>query len=202
MKRSILTLIALSSTSALAENAEKVGTAAHGVARQADEHVAHVANWWGMGEQFADKPALGWLTITFLIFSAILVGAIRKPLATYLETRADTVERAIAEATRARADAERRAREAEAKLAALDGEVRAMKADFETQGKAEAERIEKTATEMSAKIAKDAEDTINAEISAPANSCARRPASSRCSSQKSASKQCSPTPTTPVSRSP
>ena len=64
MKRSILTLIALSSTSALAENAEKVGTAAHGVARQADEHVAHVANWWGIGGQYAESPALGWLTIT------------------------------------------------------------------------------------------------------------------------------------------
>jgi F-type H+-transporting ATPase subunit b len=152
----------LTSTSAFAET--HAPKAAHGVKAAAEHHEAHVANWWGWGEQFADSPALGWLSITFAVFVAILVGAVRKPLAVYLETRADTVERAIAEATRARQDAERRAREAEAKLAALDSEVKAMKADFETQGNAEASRIEKAAVEMSAKIAKDAEDTINAEM--------------------------------------
>ncbi len=130
------------------------------------EHVPHLSdiNMWGMGEKYADMPALGWLTITFFIFVAVVVTFARKPLSTYLETRADTVERAIAEATRAKNDAERRARDAEAKLAALDTEVRAMKADFEAQGKADAERIEKAAAEMSLKIAKDAEDTIGAEI--------------------------------------
>ncbi|MDP2345141.1 MAG: hypothetical protein Q8O67_29620 [Deltaproteobacteria bacterium] len=152
----------LTSFGAFAETHAPKG--AHAVKDAVEHHEAHVANWWGMGEQFADKPALGWLTITFTIFMAILITAVRKPLATYLETRADTVERAIAEAARARQDAERRAREAEAKLAALDSEVRSMKADFEAQGKVEAERIEKAAAEMSQKIAKDAEDTINAEM--------------------------------------
>ncbi len=135
----------------------------HGTGHGAGHHEPHVANWWGIGEKYAETPALGWLTITFLIFAGGVVYFVRKPLSSHLVARADTVERAIAEATKAREDAERRARDAEARLAALDGEVKRMKADFTLQGKAEADRIEKTAADMAIKIAKDAEDTIGAE---------------------------------------
>lgn len=161
---SALGLTALSSLTSTLARAQPPD--AHAAPAAAGHHEAHLSdiNWFGMGEEFADKPAFVWMSVTFLIFVAILVTVARPALKTYLETRADTVERAIAEATRARQDAERRAREAEAKLAALDDEVRSMKADFEVQGKAEAERIEKAAVEMSKKIAKDAEDTIGAEV--------------------------------------
>ena len=161
---SALGLTALSSLTSTLARAKTPD--ANGAPAAAGHHEAHLSdiNWFGMGEEFADKPAFVWMSVTFLIFVAILVTVARPALKTYLETRADTVERAIAEATRARQDAERRAREAEAKLAALDDEVRSMKADFEVQGKAEAERIEKAAVEMSKKIAKDAEDTIGAEV--------------------------------------
>lgn len=124
----------------------------------------HVANWWGMGAEYAETPALGYLAITFAVFVGLLVYFGAKPLKEHLETRADTVEKAIAEATKAKEAALARAREAEAKLAALDGEVKKMKADFEAQGKAEAERIEAAAAEMAKKIAKDTEDMVTAEM--------------------------------------
>lgn len=152
------------STAALAEEAEH-GAKHDGAHAGAAGHGApHVANWWAMGEGHADAPALGWLTVTFLVFAGGVIYLARKPLSEHLQTRADTVERAIAEATRAKEAAEARARDAEAKLAALDTEVTKMRADFEAQGKAEADRIEKAAADMAAKIAKDAEDTIGAEI--------------------------------------
>lgn len=124
----------------------------------------HIANWWTMGEAMAKTPALGWLTITFLIFAGGLVYLVKKPLSLHLQTRADTVEKAMAEAQKAKEAAEKRAREAEARLASLDDEMKKMRVDFEAQGKAEAERIEATAKEMAAKVAKDAEDTIRAEV--------------------------------------
>ena len=140
-----------------------VDAAGHGGAAAAGHHGApHVSNWWGMGEQYADTPALGWLTITFLIFVGVLVFFARPAIKRYLETRADVVEKAMAEARRAREDAERRAREAEAKLAALAGEVDKMKAEFTAQGQLEAQRIA-AADEMALKIGRDAEDTIGAE---------------------------------------
>ena len=117
-----------------------------------------------MGEQYANTPALGWLTITFLIFVGVLVFFGRPAIKRHLETRADVVERAIAEARRAKEDAERRAADAEQKLAALAGEVEKMKGGFAAQGKLESERIAAAAEEMSKKIGRDAEDTITAEI--------------------------------------
>jgi F-type H+-transporting ATPase subunit b len=124
----------------------------------------HVANWWGMGAAYAETPALGWLACTFALFVGLLVYFGARPLKEHLQTRADAVEKAIAEATRAKEAALARARDAEAKLAALDGEVQKMKADFEAQGKAEAERIEAAAAEMAKKIAKDTEDMVAAEV--------------------------------------
>jgi F-type H+-transporting ATPase subunit b len=168
-KQLILALALASSTAALAQHGKATDAVgdAHADAAHHGGHVAHhephIANWWGIGEAYAETPALGWLTLTFLIFAGGIVYFVRKPLSQHLVTRADIVERAIAEATRAKEDAERRAREAEARLAALDDEVRRMKSDFEVQGRAEAERIEKAAVEMSAKIARDAEETIGAE---------------------------------------
>ena len=126
-------------------------------------HHAEVKNWWGVGSDYAEAPALGLLSITFLAFLAVLVVALKKPLAVYLENRADTVRKAIDEAKRAKDAAEARAKDAEAKLAALGGEVLRLKADFEAQGRAEAERLEKAAHDAAARIAKDAEDTITAE---------------------------------------
>jgi F-type H+-transporting ATPase subunit b len=152
------------STSAMASGGGSEGGAHHGA--------PHVANWWGIGQEYAETPALGWLFCTFAIFVVVLAFGIPKlgvpgvvPMLTkYLGTRADAVEKAIAEATKARDAALARAREAEAKFAALDQEVQKMKADFEVQGKAEAERIESAANEMAKKIAKDTEDMVAAEV--------------------------------------
>jgi len=140
-----------------------------GVARaagggDADHGAPHVANWWGMGAEYAETPALGWLACTFVVFVALLVYFGARQLREHLETRADAVEKAIAEATKAKEAALARARDAEAKLAALDGEVKKMKADFEVQGKAEAERIEAAAAELAKKVARDTEDMVTAEM--------------------------------------
>ena len=135
---------------------------AEGAAHGGGEHHAEVKNWWGVGAEHAESPALGLLSITFLTFVGVLVVALRKHLGVYLENRADTVKKAIEEAKRAKDAAEARAKDAEAKLAALGGEVLRLKADFEAQGKAEAERLEKLAHDAAARIAKDAEDTIAA----------------------------------------
>ncbi|MBI1944897.1 MAG: ATP synthase F0 subunit B [Deltaproteobacteria bacterium] len=140
-----------------------VGALAKGAEHGAGGGHAEVKNWWGVGAAYAESPALGLLSITFFAFLGVLVVALKKPLALYLENRADTVKKAIEEAKRARDAAEARARDAEAKLAALGGEVLRLKADFEAQGKAEAERLEKLAHDAAARIAKDAEDTIAAE---------------------------------------
>lgn len=156
MNRLIISSLALlssllSSTTAFAAE----GTGGH--------HEPHISNMWGVGGQYAETPALGFLTITFLVFVLGLFFILRKPISIYVENRSHSVRKAIEEAQRAKAAAEARAREAEAKLASLDDEMKRLRGDFEVQGKAEMARIEKMADETAVRIAKDAEDTIAAE---------------------------------------
>ncbi len=159
--RGALLVLALLAPGALAESAD--ATKGHEGAGGVQEHVAHVANWWSLGAKHADAPALGWLTITFLIFVIGLVVLLRPQLRMHLENRSDRVQRAIEEATRAKQLAEQKARDAQAKLAALDSEMIKLRADFEEQGRAEAVRMDQLAAQTAARIQKDAEDTINAE---------------------------------------
>jgi F-type H+-transporting ATPase subunit b len=138
-----------------------IALAAEGAA--GGHHEPHISNVWGIGAQYAQTPALGFLTITFLVFVLGLFFILRKPIAILVENRSDAVRKAIEEAQRAKAAAEARAKEAEAKLASLDDEMKRLRSDFEVQGKAEMARIEKLAEETAVRIAKDAEDTIAAE---------------------------------------
>ena len=137
--------------------------AEHGGGRVVSHGEAHVSNWFGIGPQYAETPALGFVIATFLIFAGGLVYFVRPKLMVHLENRSDDVRKAIEEATRAKDAAEARAREAEEKLARLADDMKQMKVDFEVQGKSELERLEKLAHQTAARIAKDAEDTIAAE---------------------------------------
>jgi F-type H+-transporting ATPase subunit b len=154
VKRLFIVGVSLVSSSLLAAES---GAGAH------DAHEAHVANWWGLGAEHAHEPALGLVTMTFLIFTSALLWILRPRIRRLLEDRSYSVAKAIEEAQRARAAAEDRAREVENKLASLAGEMRTLRADFEVQGKVEMQRLEKVAHETAARIAKDAEDTIGAE---------------------------------------
>lgn len=129
-----------------------------------DHHEPHVANWWGaLSEQNAEAPALGWMTVTFLIFVAIVAASVRRPLGGYLAARSDEVKKALEEAKQARADAEARAREYEERLANLDSEIEALKQDFRSRGDAEMRRLEQAGKAAADRVVKDAEDTIAAE---------------------------------------
>lgn len=121
-------------------------------------------NWWGIGGAYKDAPALGWYLLTFAIFLMALIYFIRKPLMLFLETRALDIERAIEEAKIAKAQAEKRVVEYEQRLKALDGEIEKLKADFLKQGEQEKAAFEKTAADLSAQIAKEAEENLVAEV--------------------------------------
>jgi F-type H+-transporting ATPase subunit b len=124
----------------------------------------HVANWWGLGSEWAHAPALGWLSITFLIFVALLYRAISKPLGNYIEHRSNEVKNALEEAAKAKAEAEARVREYEERLSKLDTELEELKSDFRVRGESEMKRLETAGKRASDRILKDAEDTIAAEF--------------------------------------
>jgi len=163
IRRSLFSLIPFATALLAAASASAKGSENGGAA--AEHHEAHFSdiNWFGIGADHSDAPALGFVFVTFAVFAGALVFLIRPKLVVLLENRSDDVKKAIDEAKRAKDAAEARARDAEEKLANLANEMTRLKQDFEAQGKIEMERIEKMAHQTAARIAKDAEDTIAAE---------------------------------------
>ena len=130
----------------------------------------HVTNWFslpglsiGLNESIK-APALGWLFVSFLIYVSIIGYIMYKNLPGFLAHRSELIKRAIEEASQAKKEAEDNARIYEERMAKLDEEINQLREDFATQGKAEFDRIEKSAETAAAKMQKDTEATIDAEL--------------------------------------
>jgi F-type H+-transporting ATPase subunit b len=109
---------------------------------------------------------LGWTFrwIHFAIVFGLIAYLLVKKAPAYFRGRAESIASAIAEASRAGAEAERRKTEAAAKLAGLEKELAEMRAAARRDGSAEAERIRSGAREEVGKV----ERAAQAEIAAAA----------------------------------
>jgi len=111
----------------------------------------------------ADSPT-GWIFrwLNFaIVFGAIAYFAV-KAGGPYFRKQADEISRKIAEGTRAREAAEQQRKEIQAKLAAIEQEVAAMRAEAKRDAEAEAQRLRALAREEAQKI----EAIAQAEIAA------------------------------------
>ncbi|MBL4818164.1 MAG: ATP synthase F0 subunit B [Deltaproteobacteria bacterium] len=122
-------------------------------------------NWWGFGSAYQDNPAIGWMIITFVIFMALLLKAIKKPLANYLEARSEQIKNAIEEAKFAKEEAELKLRQYENRLLELDAELAKIKEDFRRQGEAEKARLKEEAKQIADQMLANTEETLKAEVS-------------------------------------
>lgn len=120
-------------------------------------------NWWGLGSQYADNPAVGWYTITFVLFVFGLIHYTRRPLGLYLEARSREISQAINEAKRAKEDALAQLAVSEQQLKDLDSEVAAMRGEFLAQGEAEKKRLARETAQLTARISAETAATIRAE---------------------------------------
>jgi len=105
----------------------------------------------------------GWIFrwVNFAIVLALIVWAFRKAAPAFQQQREEIASR-IAEGTRAREAAEKQRREAQTKLAGIETEVAALRADAKRGAEAEAERLR----EMARSEAEMIEKAARAEIAA------------------------------------
>jgi len=110
-----------------------------------------------------DSP-IGWV-FRWLNF-AIVFGAIAylawKRGGPYFRAQAEEISRKIAEGTRAREAAQRRRQEVQAKLANIESEIAAMRAESKRDAEAEAQRLRSLAREEAEKIERAAQAEIAA----------------------------------------
>lgn len=133
----------------------------------------HAINWWHLGSEYKDAPALGWLTITFLIFVYALIRAIKKPLSLYLETRSKDIQRAIEEGAKAKLESEQKLKLYEEKLKSLGNEIIKIKTAFMEQAEAEKKEKERLSKELEDRILRDTDDTIKANFERTKNRLAQ-----------------------------
>jgi F0F1-type ATP synthase membrane subunit b/b' len=126
----------------------------------AAESAHHSINWWQLGSEHSEAPALGWLTITFLIFVFVVYRAIRKPLGIYLETRSKDIAKSIAEARKAKEESEEKFRIYDEKMKTLAAEIKNLEKNFLEQASLEKTEKERMAQELRARLLRDAEDNI------------------------------------------
>lgn len=132
-----------------------------------------------------DWKELGFAFLNFAIFLGGLIFLLRKPLREFLSHRRATLQDALAEAARLRAEAEARLREVEGRLANLDAERERILAQYRQEGEEEkarlVERARQTAEAMRREIqmriqqeARDLELRLRAKVVAEAIALAER----------------------------
>ena len=139
----------------------------------AEDHGHGGINWWHLGSEYSEAPALGWLFITFFILVFGLIHVIKKPLGLYLETRSKDIRKQIEEAQFIKIESEKKLRAYEEKLGALDQEITRLKDSFSELAKAEKAQRERLLKELETRIAKDADSTIMANYEKAKNQLAK-----------------------------
>lgn len=118
-------------------------------------------NWTQFG---GESPPFIAVIINFGILAAgyYLLG--KRPIATALENRRDTISKSIADAQRMKDEAEARAKTYQAKLQRLEEDARAAREALRRAGEAEHQRIVSEAEAKAERIRRDAEFVLEQEI--------------------------------------
>lgn len=129
-------------------------------------------NWWSWDYKAGPDQALehrhmpppfGWAFINFVIFGAILYKLAARPLADFVRTRHTVIRKDLDDAAELHREAEARLREYEQKIAGLDGELEALRAQVRQEAEAEKARIIAGAEQQAKRLAEEAEAQIAVE---------------------------------------
>ena len=113
------------------------------------------------GKQLVD---LGWRTLNFLIFVAILYFAAAKPVKNFLNGRIEGIKSQLDGAEKARDDAEKKSKEYLQKLENLEEEIKEIKDTLKLEGEVERDRIIEAAHDAAEKLKKQAEFSSGQEL--------------------------------------
>ena len=105
-----------------------------------------------------------WSAANFVILGAVLVVLLRKRVKQALADRRDAIASELGEAARLREEAAQKAGDIEARLAALDGEIAKMIAEFREEGERAKEKMIADAKRLGERLAIEAEAAIRLDL--------------------------------------
>lgn len=128
-----------------------------------DDHDG-TANWLDSDSEQYMVTTLGAHAFNLILYIAIILFFVRRPLGDAMRTRALGIRKQITDSAKERDEAKDRHEEVSARLAKLEDEISTMRADAEADAKAESERMVARAREEADRIAQTAERNIRDEI--------------------------------------
>lgn len=151
--------LSLAAVVALALTAQVVMASSGGAHGSGEPHI----NWWTWDTH---APPVGWFLVDFVIFVALLVRFVGRPLAKTFQNRHDTIAKSIAENEAALATTKASFDEARGKLASVEQDVQTLIAKIKEDGAAQRDRIVQTANEYADRLKKDTEQMLVNETNA------------------------------------
>lgn len=139
------------------------GGAAHHYYTDDDDHDG-TANWLDPDSEQFMLTKLGAHGFNLLLYAALILFFVRRPLQDTLRGRALGIRKAITDSAKQRDEAKDRHEEVTARLQKLEDEISAMRADAEADAAAEAARMVERARVEAERIAQTAERNIRDEI--------------------------------------
>lgn len=106
----------------------------------------------------------GYYIINFLVMVFLLYYFVRKPLANYLTTRADTIREQVETSRKLREEAIAKYEEAKTKLDQLEAELDAMRKHFAEEGEVAKKRMVEAAERAAAKLDRNADLLVQQEL--------------------------------------
>jgi F-type H+-transporting ATPase subunit b len=164
MRRMLLILALLLAPLAYTQDHPQAGDVAHGAEKEAHE-TAHPSEAHG-GEGEAPKTYWGipgWILklLNMILFFGAIVFFTRKPLSAAMSERSAAIRRAAEEAKERRIKADQMAGDIQARLAAIEGEVKAIHARAEAEGEKQKRDLIAAAEAEAAKILQTARNEVD-----------------------------------------
>jgi F-type H+-transporting ATPase subunit b len=164
MRRMLLILALLLAPLAYTQEHPQAGDVAHGAEKAAHE-TAHPSEAHG-GEGEAPKTYWGipgWVLklLNMILFIGAIVFLTRKPLSAAMSERSAAIRRAAEEAKERRVKADQMASDIQARLAAIEGEVKAIHARAEAEGEKQKRDLIAAAEAEAAKILQNARNEVD-----------------------------------------
>lgn len=130
----------------------------------ASQHIDNNINWFGLGEVYSHKPALGWLLFTFFIFVLILCYLCNKIILSMFINRSDMIKKKIFNVRKMTAISNKKLANYNKKITSLDNELNAMFQKFVYKKKREQILLEIETIYIINQINKNLKNMIRSDI--------------------------------------
>ncbi len=123
-----------------------------------------VINWWKIGSDYKDAPAIGWQIFTFIIFVYLIIYFAKKPLNKFLESRSIKIENDIMQANKNMTEAESQNFLLKKEKRTLIDKTKKIKENYTIAGMNEKKKIINSAKNLVKRIENETEKSVEVEV--------------------------------------